>query len=172
MFGIKKSFSFAPKKLNGFQTNSPRRPFKGWPFRSWNPRHLPLRSSSSPTTSHPDRRRDDAEAAEIYVFFFVATDALQCCYGSFTLAKFVSKTIGNSDTQQYLPWPPWVARHKNRNDPICVAPPKEAKQVSKVILHCDITLNFVNVNTALWSSLRHWRLGKVSYPRTFYTLCE
>ncbi len=32
--------------------------------------------------------------------------------GLFTLAKFVSETVSDSDTQQsllYLPWPPWVA---------------------------------------------------------------
>jgi hypothetical protein len=33
-------------------------------------------------------------------------------YGSFTLAKFVIKTVGNNDTQQYLPWPPWAARQR------------------------------------------------------------
>jgi hypothetical protein len=28
--------------------------------------------------------------------------------GSFTLAKFVSKTISDSGMKQYLPWPPWA----------------------------------------------------------------
>jgi len=32
-------------------------------------------------------------------------------YGSFTLAKIVSETVGDSDTRYsllYLPWTPWV----------------------------------------------------------------
>jgi len=33
-------------------------------------------------------------------------------YGSFTLAKFVSKTVANIDTQQYLPRLPWAARQR------------------------------------------------------------
>jgi hypothetical protein len=28
--------------------------------------------------------------------------------GSFTLAKFVSETVSDSDMKQYLPWPPWM----------------------------------------------------------------
>jgi hypothetical protein len=35
--------------------------------------------------------------------------------GSFILAKFVSETACDSDTQHsllYLPWPPWAAQHK------------------------------------------------------------
>jgi hypothetical protein len=50
--------------------------------------------------------------------------------GSLTLAKFISETASESDTRQsllYLPWPPWATRQKNRNDPICGAPPKVAK---------------------------------------------
>ncbi len=33
-------------------------------------------------------------------------------YGLFTLAKFISKTIGDSDRKQYLPWPPRAVRHR------------------------------------------------------------
>ncbi len=33
-------------------------------------------------------------------------------YGSFTLAKFVSKIISDFTPQPYLPWPPWAARHR------------------------------------------------------------
>jgi hypothetical protein len=33
-------------------------------------------------------------------------------YGSFTLEKFVSKNVSDSDMKQYLPWPPWVTRQE------------------------------------------------------------
>jgi hypothetical protein len=32
--------------------------------------------------------------------------------GSFTLAKFVSETISDSDMKQYLPWSPWAMPHR------------------------------------------------------------
>jgi hypothetical protein len=32
--------------------------------------------------------------------------------GSFTLVKFVSKTISDSVMKQYLPWPPWAMRQE------------------------------------------------------------
>jgi hypothetical protein len=32
--------------------------------------------------------------------------------GSFTLAKFVSETVSDSDMKQYLPWPPWAMRQE------------------------------------------------------------
>ncbi len=32
--------------------------------------------------------------------------------GSFTLAMFVSETVSDSDIRLYLPWPPWVTRHR------------------------------------------------------------
>ncbi len=53
--------------------------------------------------------------------------------GSFTLAKFVSKTIGNSNKQQshdspYCTCLGHLGQHNiNRNNPISVAPPKVAK---------------------------------------------
>ncbi len=33
-------------------------------------------------------------------------------YGLFTLVKFVSGTVSDSDMKQYLPWPPWVTQHR------------------------------------------------------------
>ncbi len=43
----------------------------------------------------------------------------------------------------YLPWPPWVARQKNRNDPISVVPPKVAKAstIVTVVCHCHVSLS-------------------------------
>jgi hypothetical protein len=47
-------------------------------------------------------------------------------YGSFTMAKFVCKNISDITMQYCLPYLPWPSE-RNRNDPICVAPPKVAK---------------------------------------------
>jgi hypothetical protein len=35
-----------------------------------------------------------------------------CPNGLFTLAKFVSETIGNSHMKLYLPWPPWLMQQE------------------------------------------------------------
>ena len=32
--------------------------------------------------------------------------------GSFTLAKFFTETVSDSDMKQYLPWPPWATQQK------------------------------------------------------------
>ncbi len=57
--------------------------------------------------------------------FTIATDTIWitlCCAakvrlrcltnGLSRLAMFVSKTVGDSDTWLYLPWPPWVTQHR------------------------------------------------------------
>jgi hypothetical protein len=51
---------------------------------------------------------------------------MKALYALFTLAKFVSKTVSDSDMKKYLPWPPWVKQKRNRNNPIYVASPKVA----------------------------------------------
>ncbi len=74
---------------------------------------------------------------------------VQLIYGSFTLAKFVGKTISDSSTNctclGHLGW-----CDTNRNDPICVAPSKVAKASTVVLLSPKILpINFANVNKAL-----------------------
>ncbi len=62
--------------------------------------------------------------------------------GSFTLAKFVSKTVGDSDMQQsllYLPWPPWAAQHRQDNFYLCCAAQGDqgSKEAKKTISYHD-----------------------------------
>ena len=54
----------------------------------------------------------------------------------FTLAKFVSKTISDSDMRQsllYLPWLPWVVRHKIELILPVLCRPRWPRQVRKAI---------------------------------------
>jgi hypothetical protein len=82
---------------------------------------------------------------------------------SFTLVRFVSKTISHSDTQHSLKSHLTVttvlaldilgSMTVNRNDPISVAPPKVAKASTNVLLSHVIVaiimgLTFANVKTA------------------------
>ncbi len=50
--------------------------------------------------------------------------------GSCTLAKFVGKDFNDIMTRYPLPYSPWPS-NPNRNDPICVTPPKVAKGSTK-----------------------------------------
>jgi hypothetical protein len=52
-------------------------------------------------------------------------------FGSFTLAKVVTKTVDNSDTRQL-----------NRNDPVCVVPSKVAKASTVVTVTCHYRWNY------------------------------
>ncbi len=49
--------------------------------------------------------------------------------GSFTLTKFVSKTIGGSNSKQYLPWPPWVMRQEIETRISVLRPPRWPREV-------------------------------------------
>jgi hypothetical protein len=84
--------------------------------------------------------------------------------GLFTLAKFVSKTVNNSNTRQsckshvtvttVLTLATLGGTTTNRNDPIYVTLPKVAKASIRVSLSCVvvasvIVLTFVNVNKSL-----------------------
>ncbi len=70
--------------------------------------------------------------------------------GSFTLAKFVSKTVTDSDTQQsllYLPWPHWAVQNKIEMILFCVALPKVAKAsiIVTVECHCCQCVHLKNI---------------------------
>ncbi len=78
--------------------------------------------------------------------------------GSFTLVTFVSKTVSDSDTWLYLPWPPWVTRHRKDHFYLCGSTQGGQGKYKCVAIachchqHCRAT--FANVNTALWKTFR------------------
>jgi hypothetical protein len=73
--------------------------------------------------------------------------------GSFTLVKFVSKTVGNSDmplSLLYLPRPPRVVQHKIEMILSVSCHPRQPRQVqSGVAVAGIIVLTFANGSTAL-----------------------
>ena len=70
------------------------------------------------------------------------------------MCDICSETVGGSDTQQYLPWPPWAARQEI--EMILIAKVSKESDIA-LILRRDIAgafaykhgLNFANGNTAL-----------------------
>jgi hypothetical protein len=65
------------------------------------------------------------EGGHLYWGFSFSKGSLYQGYGLFTLAKFVSETVSDSDMKQYLPWPPWAMQRRIIS--IYVAMPKVAK---------------------------------------------
>ncbi len=67
---------------------------------------------------------------------------------------FVFRYVCATVTHLYLPWPPWAARQKNRNNPICVALPNDGQ--GKYSSDCRVSLSltvlltyFANVKSPL-----------------------
>ncbi len=82
------------------------------------------------------------------VFNNVLINVTACLYESFTLAKFVSKTVSDSNTRQsllYLPWPPWAAQHIH----IHVMPPKVVKASKEGDISSRCKHNIIQYKTKL-----------------------
>ncbi len=72
-------------------------------------------------------------------------------YESFTLAKFVSETVSDSDMKQYLPWPPWATRQEIETILSVSHLPRWLRQVnSDCRCRQRYHVTFANVNTALF----------------------
>jgi hypothetical protein len=72
-------------------------------------------------------------------------------YGSFTLAKFVSETVSDSDIKQYLPWPPWATRQEIETILSVSRLPRWPRQVNCDCRCCQrYCVTFTNVNMALF----------------------
>jgi hypothetical protein len=71
-------------------------------------------------------------------------------YGSFTLVKFVSEIVSDSDMKQYLPWPPWVTRQEIETILSVSHHPRWPMQVnSDCCCQQHYRITFANVSTAL-----------------------
>jgi len=81
---------------------------------------------------------------------YQVTGTLVAHNGSFTLPKFVSETISNSDMKQYLPWPPWLTQQEIETILSVSRCPRWPMQVnSECCCHLCYPLTFANVNMAL-----------------------
>jgi len=66
------------------------------------------------------------------------------------LAKFVSKTVSDSNMKQYLPWPPWAMQQEMETILSVLRRPRWPMQVnSDCLCHQHYRVTFANVNMAL-----------------------
>jgi hypothetical protein len=73
-------------------------------------------------------------------------------YGSFTLAKFVSKAVSESDTKQYLPWLPWEAQQEIETILSMSCRPRWQRQVLFCVAGTGVITHTLPMETQLYIS--------------------